>query len=134
MSEPEDADYRDPAPLRELLARWQPILRLQDWRVKIRWADHHEIKAQANIIANVPLKSAVIRVNPNRHPARDDAKDHLEAAIIHELLHLHWEAIWKWDEDSVEWDMAEQAIHCTALAMMKARYGGDYQDPFLAQP
>ncbi len=66
------------------LAKWQKILRLRDWDIKLRmvktaWRKSGDIKI------DLDDKKAVLLVN--RHP-RCERLEELEEIVIHELLHV----------------------------------------------
>ncbi len=68
----------------EHLARWQGILRLRDWDIKVRivrtkWRKSGDIKI------DLDDKKAVLLVN---HQPRCEKLEELEEVVVHELLHV----------------------------------------------
>ena len=122
--------------LTALCREWQERLRLQDWRVRVRYSREFELdgEPQARISTRETLKSALIVINPFVENGPDYAFNPIETRIIHELLHLHWEVIWNlsWGKDGPQYILAEQAIELTAWALYRAKYGDKPGlDPFL---
>ncbi len=75
--------------LSELISKWQTILRLRDWDIKLQlvttpWRKTGDIKIDAHD------KKAILLVNVNKLEA-----ENLEEIIIHELLHL---SLWGLDQ------------------------------------
>lgn len=75
------------------LAKWQKLLRLQDWDIHIyikRAQDFHISESQGEVTWNLPRKEAIIRLlDPIDYGERDWSQDH-EVTLVHELLHLHF--------------------------------------------
>jgi hypothetical protein len=70
----------------EILARWQPILRLADWDIDLRlvttsWRKSGDIKV------DLDDRKAILLLN-GAQPAQ-----HLEEVVVHELLHLRLYAL-----------------------------------------
>lgn len=75
--------------LNQLLSKWAPRLRLDDWNIVIRFATTDERKAgewSALCTPYATLKEAEIVVVQPRY-LTDDADP--EVLVVHELLHLH---------------------------------------------
>lgn len=71
---------------REILARWQPILRLADWDIDLRlvtgtWRKSGDIKV------DLDDRKAVLLLRDEQPP------EHLEEIVIHELVHLRLYAL-----------------------------------------
>jgi len=64
------------------LDKWQAILRLQDWDIKLRTVDH-DWRKTGDIKIDVCDKNAVLLIN-----TFNPKQTNLEELIIHELLHL----------------------------------------------
>ena len=96
----------DEAKLNQYLQKWQNILRLRDWDIKLElvtkpWRKTGDVKIdQAD-------KTAILLIN-NCNPKQTD----IETVIIHELLHIK---LWSMDQ------MIESLLKCV--------YGGDEDDP-----
>lgn len=124
-----------PEELTALCREWQERLRLQDWRVRVRYSKEFEIDGkQARVDAKLYFKAAVIYINPFVENDDPDANYcPIELRVIHELVHLHWEPIWpKCKRDSIAWDMAEAAVDSLAWALYRAKYGEKAVDHFVA--
>ena len=70
----------------EILARWQPILRLADWDIDLRlvtgtWRKSGDVKV------DLDDRKAVLLLN-DAQPA-----EHLDEVVVHELLHLRLYAL-----------------------------------------
>lgn len=96
----------DPVQLNAYLKKWQHILRLRDWDIKLElvtkpWRKTGDVKIdQADKVAIVLINDT----NPKQ--------TNIEAVLIHELLHIK---LWGMDQ------MIEQLLHCV--------YGDDESDP-----
>jgi hypothetical protein len=119
--------------LAELCAEWQKRLRLQDWRIRVRYAKIGELKdGVTGSNSYLPkYKESKILILP-RSLTPEDCKamaDPIEEVLIHELLHLHLGMITieKTSEDaSIE---EEQAIESLAWGFFRMKYP-DWQDSF----
>lgn len=122
--------------LRELCREWQKTLRLQDWRVRIRYSKEYELDgSQAMVTPTNETRSALIRINPySASESADESHAPIEVRVIHELVHLHAEAFWpKVDKDSLEWNTAEAAVDSIAWALYRAKYGDTVRDDFTGE-
>ena len=68
--------------MQKYLNKWQAILRLQDWDIKLQTVDHDWCKT-GDIKIDVCDKNAVLLIN-----TFNPKQTNLEELIIHELLHL----------------------------------------------
>ncbi|MCL2571745.1 MAG: hypothetical protein FWE11_05020 [Defluviitaleaceae bacterium] len=96
-------DYNE---VKSYLDKWQSILRLRDWDIKLefittKWRKTGDIKIDADD------KKAILLIN-NFNPKQTN----IEATVIHELLHVK---LWGMDQ------MIERLLH--------AVYGDDESDP-----
>lgn len=92
--------------LNQYLTKWQQILRLSDWDIKLEpvtklWRKTGDVKIDQS------EKSAIVLIN-NCNPSQTN----IEAVIIHELLHIK---LWGMDQ------MIESLLNCV--------YGQDKNDP-----
>ena len=92
--------------MQRLVQKWQEVLRLRDWDIKLElvtkpWRKTGDVKIDADD------RKAILLVN-----ACDPKQTNMEALIIHELLHIK---LWGMDQ------MIEQLLHCV--------YGDDESDP-----
>jgi hypothetical protein len=90
---------------REVLARWQPILRLADWDIDLRlvtgtWRKSGDVKV------DLDDRKAVLLLNAAQ-PA-----EHLEEVVVHELIHLRLYAM-------------DQML----VTLLDAVFGADADDP-----
>lgn len=98
--------------LETLCKGWQAGLRLQDWKVQVRYAHASEFERQAigQCRCNMNNKTAEILILPN------DGSEPMaeEMVLIHELLHLHLNNLDVPGERGTE---EEQVINCVAEAL-----------------
>lgn len=88
-----------------LLTRWQDILRLRDWDIKVRLMEK-EWRKSGDIKVDAEDKKAVLLIN------KSPKSDNLEELVVHELVHLK---LWHLDQ------MIEDLINLV--------YGRDETDP-----
>jgi hypothetical protein len=108
--------------LASLLTKWQRILRLQDWEIKVEWARHFDMlpDSQGQVKAINAHKTAYIKIL-DRADLADPAKacssaEEAEVTLVHELLHLHFSLIDGFSgTDNV---LYEQAISTIAKALI----------------
>ena len=74
--------------LEELLNKWQDILRLRDWDIKLQIVDK-EWRKSGDIKIDIDDKKAVMLINNN------PKSTNLEELVVHELLHLK---LWGMDQ------------------------------------
>jgi hypothetical protein len=109
--------------LQQRLIYWQGVLRLQDWRIDLRWATWHEIgeAADAHIEWNSFECDAEITVIEEAHyfAPRFGRRQHYdpEFYLLHELLHLTL-AMWSTEKGTAEDLAQEQAINHLAGALL----------------
>ena len=87
--------------LDKLRRKWQRLLRLQDWKIKVKFASQEELN---RIVGEgepcgachsfVEAKEAVIYIlNPEEWTDFEDSRvTDVENTIVHELLHCHFSA------------------------------------------
>ncbi|MCL2409373.1 MAG: hypothetical protein FWC96_07140 [Oscillospiraceae bacterium] len=92
--------------MQKYLDKWQAILRLRDWDIKLQTIEH-DWRKTGDIKIDECDKNAVLMIN-----TFNPKQTNLEAMIIHELLHLK---LWGMDQ------MLEKHIN--------ALYGEDHGDP-----
>ena len=88
------------------LSKWQEILRLRDWDIKLEFVDN-EWRKTGDIKIDEDDKKAILLIN-NCNPKQTN----IESVIIHELLHIK---LWGMDQ------MIEKLLYCV--------YGDDKTDP-----
>ncbi|WP_066498182.1 hypothetical protein [Abyssisolibacter fermentans] len=74
--------------LEELIDKWQDILRLRDWDIKLKIVDT-EWRKSGDIKIDMDDKKAVMLINNN------PKSTNLEELVVHELLHLK---LWGMDQ------------------------------------
>lgn len=115
------------AELQELCQKWQRVLRLQDWRINVKFVDteHMADDALASCTPFSDAKLAIIKVS------RPDAVDKSglfaaafpehydsERLLLHELLHIPLHEIFDTDADKQLGILQEQAIESIADALI----------------
>ncbi len=114
----------------ELVATWQKVLRLQDWTVEVSVVPMSAMPTfthHAETRMSLTLKRATMKVlRPEDAELVAPSKYDMEATIVHELLHLHWEILLRdLEENSTERFLAEQAIDlCAEGYVGLKRFGG----------
>lgn len=105
--------------LQSLLAKWQPILRLQDWDIDIMFVKPCELDPNTGgeVIRMDPKKAARIKVlDPDHYDPCLIIKQDVEYTVVHELVHVYFAAIddFKGTDDT----LYEQAIHRIATSLL----------------
>lgn len=114
----------DLAELRENMAYWQRVLRIQDWDVELQLQRHHEIGEGllGQCIRNDSSRTAkVLLLDPrDLAPAGLPSGRDLEVTLVHELLHVVFHCASSETENRVAF---EQAIDSTARALVRLDRG-----------
>jgi hypothetical protein len=86
------------ADLRRLLERWQKMLRLQQWHIKIRYArsremlipDEGTISWGRCMLNDNHLRATILILHPDDYEDQlyGSGREEIEATIVHELLHV----------------------------------------------
>lgn len=78
----------------ERLRYWQARLRLQDWRIELRWSAAHELSevppgvlGETHINERFQRATVALLRDDQRPPAHRSSLD-LERTLLHELLHI----------------------------------------------
>jgi hypothetical protein len=109
-----------------LLAEWQRTLRLQDWDVVVRIVRGNGLELRQGLDGHcnwtLPNKTAFIRISDpvDYDPAIVFPYD-MEEILVHELVHLHFAPIAKFDEGSAEDTALEQAVEMLSQALVTAK-------------
>ncbi|MCM1990358.1 hypothetical protein [Oceanirhabdus seepicola] len=74
--------------VKRLLDKWQDILRLRDWDIKIKMVDT-EWRKSGDVKIDVDNSNAILLINSNPKVTN------LEELVVHELLHIK---LWKMDQ------------------------------------
>ncbi len=99
----------DQRQLEDILSKWQAVLRLRDWSIKLEQVTR-EWRKTGDVKIDQTDRTAILLLN-----ACNPKQTNLEAVIVHELLHIK---LWGMDQ------MIESLLH--------AVYGEDESDPKLA--
>jgi|HubBroStandDraft_1064217.scaffolds.fasta_scaffold60367_2 hypothetical protein len=85
------------ADLRKYLKRWQRMLRLQHWRIKISYGRTREMIADDGHSGSISwgrctmndnhLRARVMVLHPDDYDD-DDGREEIEQTVVHELLHI----------------------------------------------
>jgi hypothetical protein len=103
--------------LEKICREWQKRLRLQDWKVRIRFSRANEMTVEGRIgetRISFNNKSATVLVLPEEQWG-DEVWTTMESVVRHELIHLHIEPAIV-DEKAVLRTEIEAAIECIAEA------------------
>lgn len=117
--------FKDQTHLKERLAYWQKLLRLQDWDVipKIVRREKMTLGGQGECQWGLERKEATIRlIGPIDYPDDCSREQDQELTLVHELLHLHF-APFSADGGSKE-VAQEQVIQCIAQALVSLERKG----------
>jgi len=102
------------------LAKWQKILRLQDWEIKVCICRGRDLSldGQAEVHWRMEKKAAIVNLlDPVDYDNKRFPQDH-ETGLVHELLHLHMAGFAA--ENGTPEDIAqEQAIHALSTAFVR---------------
>ena len=104
---------------------WRPVLGLRDWTVKATLSRHYDLsESDREGECEVNEEHRFVRIwllHPTDYaPDAIFEQDH-ERTLVHELLHVHYEAV-KPDEDDARGLVAiEQSINAIAEGLVKLR-------------
>jgi hypothetical protein len=105
--------------LEELCIKWQGILRLMDWEVKVRFVRHWEMKPdrEGAVDWSINGKAASIKIlDPRDFSTEAKWPQDVEQVLVHELVHLH---LAPFDEtDGTKAMLLEQAVDLLACALV----------------
>jgi hypothetical protein len=108
--------------LQERLAHWQRVLKLQDWTVFVVIARDHEMDEESNAgEIDVKLAQRIAKIwlrDPIDYTGRQWVPIDLERVLVHEMLHIHFEALWPKKRDASCHVAEEQAINAIADALI----------------
>ena len=110
------------ADLADLVRKWQPVLGLSDWRVKVslkRAADLKNGSAEGENATVLARKLAHISIaNPDELSVDLSFAPDPEHTIVHELLHCHFAPFMSEKHGSLKHIAQEQAIDLIANALV----------------
>jgi hypothetical protein len=78
--------------LQSLLAKWQKILRLQDWDVTIEFKRYNFFNGEYNVAKTIfreAIKSANVFIMADIDRFDANLSKDIELDVVHELIHLH---------------------------------------------
>lgn len=113
--------WDDPTLLRHLL-KWQTILGLADWDLKIRWARYTELEdgTKGSVSFVTEKRSGIIRVlRPDDYDYDIPWDQDVEETVVHELLHLVWDPFEPDDRGSLEYKLAHQALDRISTTLVR---------------
>ena len=105
----------------EILAKWQKILRLQDWVVTLKEVKSKDMDSKY-VSATIETHADKKRARIEYLPLEEQAEDHFETRdvernLVHELLHLHFDPF-DTDPNTPERLAEEQAVSSLADALI----------------
>lgn len=112
--------------LNSIKLEWQRKLRLQDWRIKIDFADAEFIKEEAGIEAigaceaHAEPRRAQIWILQDTSELQEEQQD-VEETVLHELLHCHFAAFRT--ADPMNQLQIEQIIEVISEALLTEKRG-----------
>jgi hypothetical protein len=115
-----------------LLIEWQKRLRLQDWNVKIEVVPRSRIEGangECNYFADKKVATILIADACGQHYLSyvdDDHPEDVESTIVHELLHLHVDALMEADSPKTIKRAEEQLIHLLTSAILTLKRGNGH--------
>lgn len=105
-----------PDALRLLCLRWQRVLGLSDWDVKVSYVRAYDMEGQGRCSATPKLRKALIAIlDPQDYDPAQHWPQDVEQTLVHELLHLYFRA---GDIGSVDELNTEQGVEATAKALV----------------
>jgi hypothetical protein len=111
--------------LTSIKREWQKLLRLQDWKIKIRFATDEELEEATGVEAvgachsSPETREAQILIADVSVLEEGDRQRDVENTIVHELLHVHF-APFQSDHEAVKLQH-EQAIEPITDALLKLK-------------
>lgn len=106
--------------LNQLLAKWQPRLRLSDWDISIGWATARELPedvGQNTFNPATGVSDIKIKV-PEDITDKHHLYHNVELTVIHELLHLVFGQAAGWQKDDSKYIGLENSIEKVAKALL----------------
>jgi hypothetical protein len=114
--------YKTNDELQTACTEWQKRLRLQDWIVKPKLYRERDMKlsgCQGECEWQLKTKIAAIRIlDVVDYPEDLIIDQDMEKVLVHELLHLHFAALYADTKDASINDAQEQAIDCIAYSLV----------------
>ena len=112
--------FKDEAEAQERCVYWQAALRLEDWDVDVRIVNGNDMdQCWGQITAYRRFGSAVLKLS-TIHTDQDGDEIDQEQSLVHELLHLRFDAIEDCiDRDSYQYTLYERAIDQLAWSLVK---------------
>lgn len=111
----------DEKQLTRVMHKWQHILHLDAWDIRIklcRRSDMFDQQAQGENNWTLATRQAVIHVlDPVDYPHDTEFEQNMERTVVHELLHLHFAPFEPDDDNSLEYLAMEQTIELLAQVL-----------------
>lgn len=111
--------------LQSLCQEWQKTLRLAEWDIKVEFAPAKEMPSFNHfgfVRWETAEKAADIKIVFEEDATRIALRPYdAELILVHELLHILWSALDRWQQGSMEEDHQEFAINATAGALIKLK-------------
>jgi len=105
------------ADIKDLLIIWQARLRLQDWKVKLKFQDLDNDYGSCD--CNLEDKTATIKIlNLKASLWKDDPNVTYERVLVHEILHIHFWELHDCDTSHPLMNKVEQAINFITDALV----------------
>lgn len=105
--------------IHKYLTKWQKNLRLNDWRISLQVVSKNDTNwnrdTYGNSSVSVHLKCATIRI---AEPTDEKMDIELEATVIHELLHIHFDP-YPWRENQVRDALMESVVDQLSIILLK---------------
>ena len=82
--------------LEEIVRKWQKIICLQDWEIKIRHTHHSDLAVgrSADVQMNLEEREALVRIlEPGHYYHWLNKEQDVESDIVHELIHIPFQAV-----------------------------------------
>lgn len=96
------------------LKYWQKALRLQEWKIRIVYADSDTYSDAGNVRYIFDFKKAKITL-------ADDTVEEMEETLIHELLHIHIGYTELFPDSDLRTAMLEFSVNSIAGALHKLK-------------
>ena len=110
--------------LEQLVRKWQKILRLQDWKIEVKWVNRNELDSGSNAEVSLCVNQKVATVGvikPEDHSTWNNKEQDIEKSIVHELLHLPLQSIENYarkGEESALDNAVENVTHLISEALI----------------
>ncbi len=111
--------------LNVLVAKWAPILRMQDWDFNIRYARYHEFAEPVpagSVTYLLTKRDVTIKIlEPGDFPPLGRPEMDIELTVVHEMLHPYIALFFDRDTNN---EQLEQFIHSMSSTLVKLDRAG----------